>query len=147
MNEKIMPTTCFFICAVLEVILRFLFPIVIINSPLLYIGILMIIFGAWINIWTDNLFKRNKTSVKPYEESEVLIISGPFTFTRNPMYLGMFVFLLGISLLTGAVSTILLVIAFFIIINIWYIPPEEKMLEEKFGSEYLEFKSKVRKWI
>jgi len=147
MNKKVMPTAWFFVCAIFEVFLRFALPFVVINSPLLYIGILLIIFGAWITIWADNLFKKKKTTVKPYEESDVLIVSGPFTYTRNPMYLGMLAFLLGISMLTGAISTIIPVIVFFIIIHLFYILPEEKMLKEKFGKDYLDFKAKVRRWL
>ena len=64
-----MPTFYLLISLALAIGINFIFPIKrIISSPYTYVGVLFILFGIIINVWADNLFKKNKTTVKPYEE-------------------------------------------------------------------------------
>ncbi len=100
MKNKILPPTYFLMSLALIIGLHFIFPITrIIPLPYNWFGIFLIVFGGVINIWTDNIFKKEKTTVKPYEKPSILIVSGPFRFSRNPMYFGMAVILLGVTVL------------------------------------------------
>ena len=99
------------------------------------------------NIWSDQLFKKSKTTVKPHEIPTILELSGPFRISRHPMYLGMVAILLGIAILLGSLVTSIFPIFFIILMEILFIPTEERNLKKIFGKEYLDYKKKVRRWI
>ncbi len=127
-------------------ILSYFIQIKIIPKPYNYFGIVLILFGVIINLWTDRLFKKEKINVKYHKIPHKLITSGPFKISRNPMYLGMLAILLGIAILLQNLITFLFPIIFIIIIE-KHISIEEKNLEKKFGKKYIKYKHKVRRWI
>lgn len=112
-----------------------------------YLGIFLIAFGVVVNVWSDNLFKKTKTTVKPYEKPTFLITSGPFLFSRHPMYLGMASILLGSAVMLQSLITFIFPFIFIIIMEVLFIPKEEKSLEKVFGKKYLDYKKRVRRWI
>jgi len=147
-SKKLLPPTYFIILLLLSIGLHFIFPIKkVIFPPYTYLGFAFIIFGGVINIWTDFLLKKKKTTVKPYENPTQLITSGPFRISRNPQYLGFTAILLGIAINHGTLITFLSPITFFILMESIFIPFEEKNLEEAFGKEYLDYKKRVRRWL
>ena len=129
-------------------ILHFLLPIAeIIQAPYTYLGIPLIVFGIVLNIWADSLFKTNKTTVKPFEGSCVLISEGPFRFSRHPMYLGFVSILLGLAILLGSLVAFLTPIAMFLTLETMFIPHEERNLGEVFGEKYEGYRKRVRRWL
>jgi len=116
-------------------------------TPYHYISIVFIGIGVVLNLWTDSLFKKHKTTVKPYENPTHLEIPGPFCISRHPMYLGMVSILLGIAIALGSLITLVVPILFVIVMEAMFIPFEERNLEQAFGKEYLDYKKKVRRWI
>ncbi|KPJ54791.1 hypothetical protein AMJ47_03540 [Parcubacteria bacterium DG_72] len=147
-TKKILPPTYFIILLLLSIGLHFVFPIKkIIFPPYTYLGFILIIFGGVINIWTDLLLKKRKTTVKPYEDPTYLITSGPFRISRNPQYLGFTAILLGIAVNHGTIITFLPTIIFVVLMELIFIPSEEKNLERIFGKEYIEYKNRVRRWL
>jgi len=148
MKTKLEPPTYFLIFILLAIGLHFVLPIMqLIQVPYRYFGILLLVIGIWLNIWADGLFKRKNTTVKPFVESSVLILEGPFRFSRHPMYLGMVLALLGVAIILGSLITFLTPIVFFIIMQIVFIPLEEKSMEKTFGQKYLDYKNHVRCWL
>jgi protein-S-isoprenylcysteine O-methyltransferase Ste14 len=146
--KKPLPPTYFIILLLLSIGLHFVFPIKkLIFPPYTYFGFALIVFGGVINIWADLLLKKKKTTVKPYENPTYLITSGPFRISRNPQYLGFTAILLGVVINHGTVITFTSPITFFILIELLFIPFEEKKLERTFGKEYLEYKNRVRRWL
>ncbi|MCK4233582.1 isoprenylcysteine carboxylmethyltransferase family protein [candidate division WOR-3 bacterium] len=140
-KRRLEPPTYFLIFLLLAILLHFVLPIIrVINSPYKYIGIALLVFGIWLNLWADGLFKRKNTTVKPFEKSSALILEGPFRFSRHPMYLGMVVGLLGVAIILGSLIAFLVPIAFLITMHIVFIRHEEKALEQTFGQEYLDYK-------
>jgi protein-S-isoprenylcysteine O-methyltransferase Ste14 len=147
-KRKLEPPTYFLIYLLLTIGLHFILPIMqLIYAPYRFIGILLLGIGIWLNMWTDGLFKKKNTTVKPFEKSTALILEGPFRFSRHPMYLGMVIALLGVAIILGSLITFLVPIAFFITMQIVFIRHEEKALEQTFGQEYLDYKSRVRCWL
>ena len=143
-----MPTTYFIALLVLSIGLHFIYPIIkVLYPPLTYTGFSLIIFGAVMNLWTDWLFKKNETTVKPFLEPASLITSGPFRISRHPMYLGMASVLLGVALIHGTVVTFLFPVFYVALMEVLFIPSEEEKLVNIFGKEYLDYKRKVRRWI
>ena len=117
------------------------------SSWRLIVGGCLVGAGIIINLWADRLFKQKGTSVKPFETSTTLVISGPFAFSRHPMYLGMLLLLAGVALCLGSLSPWFVVPAFVWQITRRFVRPEERKLEETFGETYLEYKRKVRRWL
>ena len=146
--KNIMPPTYLTIFLILAICLHFIFPIMrIIHSPYTYIGILLIVLGVWIDVWADAIFKKRNTTVKPHEKPSHLEVNGPFRISRHPMYLGMAVVLLGIDVFLGTLVTFVFPLVFVILMEVLFIPMEEKSMENVFGKKYLDYKKKVRRWI
>lgn len=148
MKTKIMPPTYFMALLIFSVVFNFIFPVLkFISFPYNYIGILFIVFGIVLNLWTDSLFKKKQTTVKPHEVPNFFIDYGSFKISRNPIYLGMLFILLGVAIFLGSLFPFIFSIIFVIIIEKLFIPMEEKNLENKFGNKYIDYKKRVKRWI
>jgi protein-S-isoprenylcysteine O-methyltransferase Ste14 len=90
---------------------------------------------------------RAGTNVDPREPTTTIVTAGPYRFTRNPLYLSMTLMYAGISALANALSAILLLPAVLAVMRRGVIEREERYLERKFGDEYLNYKSRVRRWL
>ena len=146
--RKLMPTNYFFILLLSLILFHFTLPIAKFDySTYNYLGIVLILFGIAINLWADALMKKKETTVKPHLKPSTLINSGPFGFTRHPMYLGMLSILLGAAIIAASLISFIFPLIYIILMEILFIPIEEKNLEEAFGSGYIDYKKKVRRWI
>ncbi len=115
--------------------------------PLILVGLSLIGLGFLLAFNSISRFLRAKTGVVPFSESTSLITEGFYKYTRNPMYLGMNFFLLGLLIiLNNPINLVFLIIFFFIVRNLFVIK-EEVQMEETFGEEYLLYKGKVRRWL
>ncbi len=105
-------------------------------------GILIILIGGY-------QFKAASTTVHPLkpEESTQLVTTGIYRFSRNPMYVGFFLFLLAWTVLLGSLIVFLILPFFVLLITKVQILPEEEVLQKKFGEDYLNYKSSVRRWV
>lgn len=94
-------------------------------------------------------FRSSGTTVDPLrpEHASTLVASGPFAFTRNPMYVGMAGVLVAHAVLRGAVRAIIPAAAFVAVIDRKQIPPEEAAMESIFGDEYRAYRGRVPRWI
>jgi protein-S-isoprenylcysteine O-methyltransferase Ste14 len=146
--RNITPPVYLLLAIVLIIILHFLFPgIKIIAFPWKLFGILPLAIGININLRADKTFKVHATTVKPLGDSTSLVTTGVFGITRNPMYLGFVLILLGIVILLGSLTPYVVVLAFVIFINTVFIKFEEKKLEGTFGQAWQDYRKKVRRWI
>ena len=115
--------------------------------PFILVGLSLIGFGFLLAFNSISRFIKAKTGVVPFSKSTALITEGFYKYTRNPMYVGMNSFLLGLLIiLNNPINFIYLVIFFFIVRNLFVIKEEVQMLET-FGDEYLTYKNKVRRWL
>jgi protein-S-isoprenylcysteine O-methyltransferase Ste14 len=147
-TKKIMPTTWLLVSILVMIALHFLFPIAIIIPPLWnLVGIIPLALGVYINLIADRAFHRASTTVKPFEEPAVLITDGVFRFSRNPMYLGFLLVLIGIALLLRSLSPYGVILAFGILLDRMYIRVEEQNLADKFGQGWLAYKRSTRRWL
>ncbi len=146
--KKIMPTSYFLILLALSAAVHFLLPsVTVIEAPVSYAGALLIIAGIVLNIQADMAFKRNSTTVKPHIMPSKLVISGAFRISRHPMYLGMFLVLLGESVILGSLLTFIFPFVFAALMECIFIGDEERNLEKAFGKDYAAYRKKVRRWI
>ncbi|MCZ6560731.1 MAG: isoprenylcysteine carboxylmethyltransferase family protein [Gammaproteobacteria bacterium] len=117
------------------------------DEPFRYVGLLPLVLGVSLAGWGARAFAVAETAIKPMEESTTLVTHGLYRFTRNPMYLGMILVLMGVSVLLGSFSPWLLVPGFILLIRQLFIIREEAMMERIFGDQYREYRSTVRRWL
>lgn len=110
-------------------------------------GIIVFFLGISLLFWSFSLFKKNKTPIVPGQKPTFVVAEGPYRFTRNPMYLGVTIALLGASIYFGNILAFFSPIIFFLIMNFYFVPFEEKLMENLFGRKYLNYKKKVRRWL
>ncbi|MGZ8424697.1 MAG: methyltransferase family protein [Candidatus Binatia bacterium] len=94
-------------------------------------------------------FRRARTTVNPMkpQSSSFLVVSGIYTLTRNPMYLGLLLVLLGWAIFLSNVPAFIFLPTFVLYINRFQIEPEERALAELFGQAFTVYKASVRKWL
>lgn len=119
----------------------------IVPYPWNLLGILPLLLGGYLNLIADAAFKREQTTVKPFEKSTSLVVTGAFQISRHPMYLGMVLILLGIAIISGTLTPLIVVAVFGILMELVFVRIEEKMLEDQFGATWVAYKKKVRKWV
>jgi len=148
LKGRALPPTYLYGALALMLALHFLAPgAVLTKSPWRFLGAAPLAAGAVLNIWSSRLFEREGTTVKPFKDSRVLVVRGPYRISRHPMYLGMALVLAGLAAIAGTLSPVFVVIAFIAAMELKFIRTEERMLEERFGEEYREYKKRVRRWI
>ncbi|MDN5217336.1 isoprenylcysteine carboxylmethyltransferase family protein [Fulvivirgaceae bacterium BMA12] len=119
----------------------------VIHFPYNLSGLLFLITGSYMALSTKKMFKRTNTPIPPTAMPEKLHTKGIFKYTRNPMYLGIVMALLGVALLTGMLINMLFPVLYLVILDRFYIVQEEKNLADVFGLEYFKYKSSVRRWL
>ncbi len=110
-------------------------------------GIAITVLALVLIASTGRLFSRRRTNIHTFKDPNVLVTEGAFRFSRNPIYLGFAILLLGAALATGTASALFLPSVFVVIANRWYIPFEEARMEEAFGEEYIAYKKTTRRWL
>jgi protein-S-isoprenylcysteine O-methyltransferase Ste14 len=148
MDRKLIPTTYLLIALLIMLGLRFTQLLEqVILMPWNLLGILPLLAGIAINLFADKALHEANTTVKPFQESDALVMSGVYRVSRHPMYLGFVMILIGNAVLLGALMPWLVVIVYIVLLEKVYIEVEERMLSEKFGPLWVEYKKRVRKWI
>ena len=94
-----------------------------------------------------SLFRRAHTNIVPSRPTTRLIMSGPYRFTRNPMYVSLISLYVGLTLCCDALWPLALLPLVILTIRYGVIAREERYLERKFGRDYLRYKARVRRWI
>jgi len=112
-------------------------------------SLIMILIGLTIIVIGVKTFHNSDTTVNPLNPSEAshLVTEGVFSYTRNPMYLGMVIILLGVSIYNGVYIGIIILPCFIFYITEFQIKPEEKAMEEIFAGDYTDYLKRVRRWL
>ena len=105
--------------------------------------------GLVISIAGVTSFRRAGTTLNPLrpEKASSLVTSGIFRFTRNPMYLGLLLVLLGWAVFLSNALAFIALPAFILYMNRFQIEPEERVLASVFGQDFVAYQSKVRRWL
>jgi len=111
------------------------------------LGLLLLTIGFLIRLWATIHFYFHQMRVISLEPQSTLITTGPYRYSRNPLYLGGNVFcFLGAALLFGSTTAVVLTIVHLPFVDL-FIRREEMQLEQKFGAEFLEYKQQTRRWV
>jgi len=146
--RRIIPPGWLLISLTLMTGLHFYLPVArIIEVPWTYLGAALIVIGVVVSATGAGTFRRAGTPVKPFERSTALVTHGIYRFTRNPMYLGLLLVLIGSAIAFGTLSPWFPIPLFFLIVRTQFIRGEEEFLEGIFGADYVTYKKRVRRWI
>jgi|SRR5512143_1792972 protein-S-isoprenylcysteine O-methyltransferase Ste14 len=150
-NSLPWPPIIYLAAIAVSVLLNVLYPAPWFGQPLsgilFAIGWLMIAAFVALNISAIRAMRRAGTTVRPDRGTDHLVTDGPFSFTRNPLYLAGVMLLLGIGLVSGVVWFLLLAILAAFAVQKLAIEREERHLQAKFGNIYLDYARRVRPWI
>jgi protein-S-isoprenylcysteine O-methyltransferase Ste14 len=115
----------------------------------LVVAVVLVVCAAVVALSGIVAFRRARTTVNPLhpDASTSIVTTGIFRFTRNPMYLGLFLVLLAWSVLLSNVIAAFIPVLFVIYMNVFQIGPEERALATKFGAVYADYLRVVRRWI
>jgi protein-S-isoprenylcysteine O-methyltransferase Ste14 len=110
-------------------------------------GALLASFGFLVMLRAWWLFRRFETAICPNAETTTLITTDVYRFTRNPMYVGIVLMLLGIAVGTGGLFFYVAALAYFLTIDYAFCPYEEEKLDRTFGPAFREYRQQVRRWL
>ncbi|ALS97032.1 methyltransferase family protein [Lacimicrobium alkaliphilum] len=115
----------------------------------LWMAILLAVAGAAIALSGVWEFRRAKTTVDPRvpDQASSLVTGGIYRYSRNPMYVGFLLALLGWAIYLANPFSLLMLPLFVVVMNRLQIIPEERFMLEKFGAEFTNYKASVRRWI
>jgi len=148
MSKKPLPPTCFLAALVAQAVLFLLLPgCRVVPFPWNLLGVVPLALGLTVEVVADRAFKTANTTVKPLETSSALVTDGVFAISRNPMYLGFVLVLLGVAVLMGSWTPHVVVVVFAVLMDVLFIRIEERMLEKAFGEAWQEYKRKVPRWV
>ncbi len=92
-------------------------------------------------------FQRARTPIDPYTPSEAIVTDGPYRLTRNPAYLGMALTYAGIAIVSNTLWALVPLSVAIAVIDRGVIAREERYLERKFATPYVDYKRRVRRWM
>ena len=112
-----------------------------------FLGIILTIAAILLFVKSIRIFNLRKEKIHPRSISTQIFKDGPFQFSRNPIYLAMFVLVIGVGLTLNSFWFLYSGLVVAIMIHYGVIIPEENYLEKEFGKDYLEYKKTVRRWL
>ncbi len=147
-NRKVLPPTYFALSLLAMVVLH-----VVTAGPVWLawpwhaLGFPLVLVGGALAVYGSHLFERVGTTIKPFGDSSVLVTTGPFRYSRNPMYPGMVALLAGVGLLLATVPPLAVIPVFAVLIELRFIRVEEAQLASRFEDEYDAYTRTVHRWL
>jgi protein-S-isoprenylcysteine O-methyltransferase Ste14 len=129
--------------------LNWLFPLPFVPSslPRVWIGLVLFLAGILLAAWSVRTFGKARTNVLTSQSASAIVTTGPYGFSRNPIYVGMFLGLIGFAIAFNTLWFAVVLVAMVFVIRFGVIAREEIYLENKFGARYLDYKARVRRWL
>ena len=111
------------------------------------LGIALISAAFFIFVNAFKALEKAKNPIQPYKPTLRIVKTGPYSFSRNPVYLSFALVQLGIAFFLNNMWILIALIPAILIVHYGVILREEKYLENKFGNGYLNYKNSVRRWV
>lgn len=110
------------------------------------IGAVLIAAAVGLAIPAMLAFRRAGTPVEPWKPADVLVTNGIFHFVRNPMYVGLLLFVAGLALLLASDWTLVMTVVLALVLHVGVVKREERYLESKFGDAYRDYREAVPRY-
>ncbi len=112
-----------------------------------WVGVVLLAAGLALDVWATLTFRRARTTVVPYRRASALVDTGPFAFSRNPMYVGMAMEVVAGALIIDSWWPLVLLVPAIALVTVVVIKPEERLMYEAFGQQYDDYRERVRRWL
>jgi len=132
---------------VLGVIVNLIWPVRFVPPKLVLAGAAIVFVAVFLFVLSLREFRAAGTSVRGFKRTTTIVRTGPYRFSRNPIYLAFVLFLLGLAIWLNNLWLIVSLAAFASVISIMVIPREERFLQRNFPGQYSEYKTSVRRWL
>jgi len=116
-------------------------------GPWRWLGALPVLGGLLLALAGSRQFAAVGTNIVPLTRSSALVTSGVFAWSRNPMYLGMILTLIGLAVMINRTLPWLIVPSFALWLRFRFVRHEESLMEETFGDDYRDYRQRVRRWL
>jgi protein-S-isoprenylcysteine O-methyltransferase Ste14 len=148
-NVLIRPPIALALAAAGGLAAAWLYPLPLLPAPIPagWIGAAVFALGFALAAWAIATMRRAGTRFETTQPSSRIVSAGPYRFTRNPIYVGMFLGLIGLAVGADSLWPLIALAMFYLVIRYGVVAREERYLERKFGSAYLDYKAKVRRWV
>ncbi|HEY3746686.1 MAG TPA: isoprenylcysteine carboxylmethyltransferase family protein [Gemmatimonadaceae bacterium] len=110
-------------------------------------GLILVVIGVAVAFSALGIFRKRSTTTIPFETPTSLVTSGPYRFTRNPMYVGLTLVYLGVAGTRAEIWPVIVLPVMLAYINFIVIPVEERHLQDAFGDAYANYGARVRRWL
>jgi protein-S-isoprenylcysteine O-methyltransferase Ste14 len=143
------PPMAWALTAIAGLALDWLYPLPFLPAavPAGWLGGIVFLAGLALLIWAATTFRRAGTEVRTSQPTTRIVITGPYRYTRNPIYIGMFLGLVGLAIGFDSLWLLILLVPFCLVIRYGVVAREEAYLELKFGEVYRAYKARVRRWL
>jgi protein-S-isoprenylcysteine O-methyltransferase Ste14 len=112
-----------------------------------WLGGILLASGVFLATWGRRVMDRAGTNVNPTLPSTALVATGPFGFSRNPLYVALTLMYVGLSLLANGLWVLVLIVPVMVLMHFGVVRREERYLEAKFGDAYRDYRSHVRRYL
>ena len=117
------------------------------GTPAGWLGAIVVVLALALGVWAVVTMTRAGSNVPTNRPTTTIVESGPYRFTRNPIYLGMFLVLIGLAIAFDDLWLLVTLVPFALVIRYGVVAREEAYLERKFGDVYRTYRSRVRRWL
>jgi protein-S-isoprenylcysteine O-methyltransferase Ste14 len=122
-------------------------PFLPVDLPAGWLGAIVFVLALALVAWAIVTITRAGSNVPTNLPTTAIVESGPYRFTRNPIYLGMFLGLIGLAIAFDNLWLLMMLVPFALVIHYGVVAREEAYLERKFGDAYRGYRSRVRRWL
>jgi protein-S-isoprenylcysteine O-methyltransferase Ste14 len=143
------PPVALFIGTVAGFGLNWLYPLPFVppSVPRDWIGVALFLAGIFLAAWSARTFRKAHTNILTSQSANTIVTTGPYAFSRNPIYVGMLLGLAGLAIGFNTLWFLAVLVAMVFVIRYGVIAREEAYLGGKFGAHYLDYKARVRRWL
>jgi protein-S-isoprenylcysteine O-methyltransferase Ste14 len=111
------------------------------------LGVLLLVASGVLAVWAERTMHGAGTNVRPDKPTLTIVTTGPFRYSRNPLYIASTGFVMAVTLFFNALWPLVLLVPVLVVVRYGVVGREERYLEAKFGDSYRAYKAQVRRWI
>ena len=147
-NVVVLPPLLYGMALAVGFLLQWLAPRAIVASATRYwAGGIVLALGLALAFWGRHHMERAGTNVNPREPTTALVVSGPFRFSRNPLYVALTLMYAGLAVVANAFWVLVLLVPVLLLLHSGVVRREERYLEAKFGEAYRQYRARVRRYL
>ena len=142
-----LPPVLYGVAFLVVLVLRSLWPMPIFPAAYLWTGLTVAVIGIGIAIWGRRTMRAAGTNINPSLPALAIVQSGPFRYSRNPLYLALTLLFLGLTLAVNTWWGIVVLVPLASVMHVGVVLREERYLDQKFGEAYRQYRSRVRRYL